>query len=84
MNPEDIDQRLAEVAGAVLGVDQDVMTDASSHETLDSWTSLAHLSLIAAVEEAFSIHLNVSEIYAAQTLGGLRQIVHEHLARKAK
>ena len=84
MNPEDIDQRLAEVAGAVLGVDSDVMTDSSSPETLDSWTSLTHLSLIAAVEEAFAIHLNVSDIYAAQSLGGLRRIVHEYLARDAR
>ena len=80
---DDIDERLAELAGAVLGVEPDGLTDSASPETLDSWTSIVHLSLIAAVEEAFSIHLSVSDIYAAQSFGVLRRIVRERLGSNA-
>ena len=83
MNHDVIDRRLAEVAGIVLGVEPDVISDTASPETLDAWTSVVHLSLIAAVEETFSIHLSIADIYAAQSFGILRRIVLEHVARDA-
>ena len=48
------------------------------------WTSLRHLSLVAAAEEAFSIHMSVAEIYASQTFASLRNIVSEHVLRASK
>ncbi len=84
MNRDDIDRRLADVAGTVLGVEPDLMGDTVSPETLGSWTSVVHLSLIAAVEETFTIHFSVAEIYAAQSYGALRRIVLEHLGQSGK
>jgi acyl carrier protein len=76
-----IADRVWEVAATSLGVSADVLTDGTSPETLSAWTSLQHLSLIAAVEEAFSIHFSMADIYAAQSLGALRQIVSERVGR---
>jgi acyl carrier protein len=84
MNRDDIDSRLADVAGTVLGVEPDLLSDTASPETVDGWTSLVHLSLIVAVEEAFSIHLSVADIYAAQSFGALRRIVSERVASGAR
>jgi len=84
MNRDDIDSRLADVAGTVLGVEPDTLSDSASPETVDGWTSLVHLSLIVAVEEAFSIHLSVADIYAARSFGALRRIVSDHVASGAR
>jgi acyl carrier protein len=81
MMNEDLETRLHEVAATVLGVDPDVLSDDTSPETLSDWTSVQHLSLIAAVEEAFSIHFSIADIYAARSLGALRNIVSEHVNR---
>ena len=78
---DDLEDRLREVAATVLGVDSDVLSDDTSPETLAAWSSVQHLSLIAAVEEAFAIRFSMAEIYATQSFGALRHIVSEHLAR---
>ena len=48
---DDLEERLREIAGTVLGVDPDVLSDGTSPETLGGWKSVQHLSLIAAIEE---------------------------------
>jgi acyl carrier protein len=84
MNDQSIDDRLREVAAAVLGVDTDVLSEASSPENLGAWTSIRHLALIAAVEEAFAIQFSLTEIHKAQKFGELRQLVAERLAPRAR
>jgi acyl carrier protein len=74
-----IDELLREVSATILGVDSDTFSDSSSPDSLGGWTSIRHLSLIAAVEEAFSIQLSVVEIYGSQRFGELRRIVTERL-----
>ena len=78
---DDLEMRLYELTAVVLGVEPDILSDETSPATLPEWTSVQHLSLIAAVEEAFSIHFSITDIYAAQSLGALRNIVSEHVAR---
>jgi acyl carrier protein len=78
---DDVEERLLEVAATVLGVDPGVLSDDASPQTLATWTSVQHLSLIAAVEEAFAIHFSMADIYAAQSLGALRHLVSEHVGR---
>jgi len=80
MNDE-FEERLRDVTATVLGVDPDLLSDGSSPETLAAWKSVRHLSLIAAVEEAFSIQFSMAEIHATQSFGALRQIVSERIGR---
>jgi acyl carrier protein len=78
---DDFEERFREVAVTVLGVESDLLSDATSPETLAAWTSIQHLSLIAALEEAFSIQFSMADIFEARSLGALRHIVSEHVAR---
>ena len=79
---DNLDERLRELCAAVLGIDTDVLTDSSSPETLGDWTSIRHLSLIAAVEEEFSIRFSVPEINSSQRFSELRRIVVGRLAQR--
>ena len=83
MSTDDFEQRLREVSATVLGVDVDALSDTASPSTLGEWTSVTHLSLIAAIEEELSIHFSVADIFAAQSFGALRQIASEHVARRS-
>jgi acyl carrier protein len=51
---------LAEVMKNVLDVDS--VSDQDSMQTIKSWDSLRHLSLILALEEQFGINFNPEEI----------------------
>jgi acyl carrier protein len=79
---DDLDERLREVSASVLGIDADLLTETSSPETLGDWTSIRHLSLIAAVEEEFSIQFSLAEINGSQRFGELRRIVAERLGQR--
>jgi acyl carrier protein len=79
---QDLDERLRDLSATVLGVDPDVLTEESSPETLGEWTSLRHLSLIAAVEEEFTIQFSLEEMSKSQRFGELRRIVAERLEQR--
>jgi acyl carrier protein len=79
---QNIDERLRDLSATVLGVDPDDLTDASAPESLGEWTSLRHLSLIAAVEEEFGIQFSLEEINKSQRFGELRRIVAERLQQR--
>jgi acyl carrier protein len=83
MTNEDLDERLREISATVLGIDSDMLSESSSPENLAAWTSIRHLSLIAVVEEAFSIQFSLAEIHGAQRFGELRRIVSERVTERS-
>ena len=71
--------QLHEIISDTLGVDINEINDYTSPESLPEWTSLRHLSLMAAVEEAFGITLSLDEMNSAQSYKSLRDILGQHL-----
>jgi acyl carrier protein len=47
----------------------------------DGWDSIGHMKLIAALEEAFGIRLEVGEVLALNSYPTARQIVHKHIGK---
>lgn len=80
---EDLDERLRELSASILGIDADILTADSSPDTVGDWTSLRHLSLIAAVEEEFAVQFSLADINSSVRFGALRQIVAERLRQRS-
>lgn len=71
-----VDERLRQVLADVFGVKaEDVKEDASPH-TIAAWDSVAHLSLVFALEAEFSIQFEAEDI---PELNSFRAI-HERVA----
>ncbi|HEA66434.1 MAG TPA: acyl carrier protein [Desulfobacterales bacterium] len=49
------------VFSQVMEVHEDSITDSSNPDNVESWDSLAHVQLISALEETFSIEINPDE-----------------------
>ena len=79
---QDLDERLRELSASILGIDPEILTEDSSQDTVGDWTSLRHLSLIAAVEEEFAIQFSLAEINHSVRFGALREIVAERLRQR--
>ena len=50
---------------SVLGISEDLINENSSPDTIDSWDSLKHMSLVVALEEEFKIEFtdeNITEL----------------------
>jgi acyl carrier protein len=56
------DDKLKQVMAAVLRVPADQIDDGTSPDTIDAWSSLAHLDLILAIEEEFGVTIPDEEV----------------------
>jgi acyl carrier protein len=56
------DDKLKQVMSAVLRVPADAIDDATSPDTIEEWSSLAHLDLILAIEEEFGVTIPDEEV----------------------
>ena len=67
--------KLEEVVSKVLRVPATQITDGSSQSTLGSWTSFRHIQMITAVEKAFGVRFDTTEVVAATSVAELRRIL---------
>lgn len=51
-----------------------------SQEDLQTWDSLAHVRIIASIEERFGFQFSLSQIEEATTVGALMDIIATHQA----
>jgi acyl carrier protein len=69
------EERLREVVAETLGIDSEDVDDETSPQTVAAWTSLNHLTLMSAVEEAFGIQMSMEDMAVAQSYATLRETV---------
>lgn len=68
---------LSDLVGTVLELPADQVDDEVSRGNQGAWTSLRHLQLVAAVEDAFGVALSPREIRRISSVGDLRAALHE-------
>jgi acyl carrier protein len=56
------DDKLKQVMSVVLRVPADQIDDGTSPDTIEAWSSLAHLDLILAIEEEFGVTIPDEEV----------------------
>jgi acyl carrier protein len=69
---------LNEVVAAVFDLDPDRLGDEDGQDTIGAWTSMRHLELVVALEDAYALSFSYRQISAARTVGALRAILREH------
>ena len=67
--------RLYQVIGNVLKVDPDSLNEESNASNTSNWDSLRHIEVIFAVESAFHVRFDLSEITSLRNLGDIRQLL---------
>lgn len=78
---EDILDRLQPVFREVLEDPSLLITRESSALTVDGWDSLAHVSLIAAVEEMFSVRFALGELEELRCVGDMIDLIVKKRSR---
>ena len=79
MTHREILKRLQPVFRDIFDNDAIVITDLTTAKDIEDWDSLAHLQLIAAVEDEFHIHFSMGEINNFANVGALVDCIHGHL-----
>jgi len=73
------EEKLRDMVAETLGMDIEDVGDETSPETVAAWTSLNHLTLMSAVEEAFGIQMSMEDMAVAQSYATLRETVNRLL-----
>jgi len=71
------DHKLAEIFRVVLDVDEAFDVRAARRLNESRWDSLAHTSLVAAVESEFGIELDISEMERMTSYAATRVLLEE-------
>lgn len=71
MNKEEIVEKLLPIVREVFGDSELVITDSMSADTVDGWTSLSFMQLLARIEESFGFKFKIFELVSIQNMGDL-------------
>jgi acyl carrier protein len=74
---EAISDQLQAVFRDVFEDDDIVIFDEMTAADLDEWDSITHITLVIAVEQAFSVRLNASEIGELENVGAMIRLLSE-------
>ena len=57
-----------------LGLDEEAIVDSLEYNTIPEWDSIAHMRLIAELEEAFEIMIDTDDVLAMSTFAKAKEI----------
>jgi acyl carrier protein len=67
--------RITTVFADVLDVAAESLNDESSPDNTSNWDSVAAMSLVAAIEDAFGVEFSTKEIVSMRTIGLVRTVL---------
>lgn len=73
--PDQLSTDIRRIVSDVLGVPAAQLTDASSPETIDSWDSIQHLSIVMALEQALGVQFDPDDIEKMRSVGRIEETV---------
>lgn len=80
MNGEEIQNRVMAIIRDVLDDQSLVVTRETTADDVEDWDSLAHISIIIAIEKEFGIKFNLEELKPMDNLGGLLDVLQSKMA----
>lgn len=78
MNTPSNEDQVAAVFARVLGIDAGQVTDELRYNTIPQWDSIAHMSVVAALEEAFGVMIDMDDVIDMSSVGKAREILRKH------
>ena len=67
-----------EVFSEALGIALDLATDSLEYNSIKEWDSVAHMSLVAALEEAYDIMLETDDVIDMSSIARAKEILAKY------
>jgi acyl carrier protein len=74
-----VPDQIRTIASDIFGISAEKITPASTPETIETWDSIQHLSLVLALEEKFGLQLSPEEIEQMKSIGEVIKLVESKL-----
>jgi len=82
MSNEEILIRLNTLVGDLLQIDDLQLSRDMTAQDVPGWSSLAHVRIVVAVEQAFGVRFSTSEITSLKTIDDLVKLIDRHSGRR--
>jgi acyl carrier protein len=69
---------LEDIFSETLGIDKQRVVDGLEYNSIKEWDSVAHMALIAALEEAYDIMLETEDVIDMSSVGRAREILAKY------
>lgn len=79
MNRDQITLIVQDIIRDILDNDSLIISDAMIAQDVDNWDSLAHISIITAIEKQLNIRFNISEIESMDNIGTMIHLIEKKL-----
>ena len=73
-------EELRGIVADVLGIERSRLIEEAGPTTIETWDSLAHLTIVTAIEQCFGIQFGMEEIRKIDSFGALEKALLAHLA----
>jgi acyl carrier protein len=74
-----MEQKLRQIFAQSLDIKIDDVVDSLQYSEAPQWDSIAHMSLIAAIEEGFDIMIDAEDVIEMSSFAKAKQIVAKYL-----
>lgn len=74
-----MEEKLRDVFAESLGIPASSVSDELAYAKIPQWDSVAHMSLIAAIEMAFDIMIETEDVIDMSSFAKAKDIVNKHL-----
>ncbi|UNK56451.1 acyl carrier protein [Pseudoxanthomonas daejeonensis] len=78
MNDTSSNDRVIEVFARVLAISPDRVTDDLRYASIPEWDSIAHMSVVAGLEDAFGVMIDMDDVIDMNSVGKAREILAKH------
>lgn len=69
------EKKLREIFAEALGIEQALITDELTYNSIPEWDSIAHMSLIAEIDDAFDTMLDTDDVLDMSTFTKAKEIL---------
>ncbi|MFY0255209.1 acyl carrier protein [Chitinophaga sp. 30R24] len=71
-------QKLFEVMAVALSIPVDTVTDDMAYQGIPEWDSMTHLEVVAGIEQAFSIGIDMEDVLEMGSVGKIKTLLQKY------
>ncbi|MFD2442712.1 acyl carrier protein [Bacillus sp. CGMCC 1.16607] len=72
------DQKLKAIFIEVLGIDESIVTSDLSYNSIPEWDSVAHMALVAEIDDQFDIMLDTDDVLDLSSFAKAKEILQKY------
>ncbi|RTE07929.1 acyl carrier protein [Paenibacillus whitsoniae] len=72
------EQKLKAIFAEALGISESIVVDDLLYNSIEQWDSIAHMSLIAAIDEGFDIMMDTDDVIDLSSFAKAKEILSKY------